>query len=152
MVTWRYPHLDLDERPFPDGSRVLRPIVRVSPAGQDHFRVGIVDSGLPITVAGPALVRACGVDLELADAVMTLPLRLGGNAADVAVYRVELDLVEPPPGQQRVRWTAQVAVRSPWIYPFAILLGHRGWFDQFPTTIDATHSTVTIDAERLTDD
>jgi hypothetical protein len=29
--------------------------------------------------------------------------------------------------------------------PFAVLLGQRGWFDRFPTRLDATTSTVEID-------
>jgi hypothetical protein len=35
-----------------------------------------------------------------------------------------------------------VAARDHWRFPFAVLLGQRGWFDRFPTTIDATHTTV----------
>lgn len=43
------------------------------------------------------------------------------------------------------RWSLSVAVQVKWRLPFAILFGQRGWFDVFPTTIDARSSLVHVD-------
>lgn len=145
MTRWRYPHADFDEAPFPDGPRVLRPAVRIATTGRTRFATGMIDSGSPITIASPGLLSDCGVDIQ-APPIMTVPLRLGSAAGEVTVHRVELELGEPPPGDGRVRWAALVASRSPWIFRFDVLLGVRGWFDRFATTIDATHTTVDLGA------
>ena len=76
---------------------------------------------------------------------MTLPLQLGGHFAPVRVFEVSLELIAPAGDHTPIRWTALVAGRPQWRLPFAVVLGQRGWFDQFPTTIDDTFTTVHIE-------
>jgi hypothetical protein len=41
-------------------------------------------------------------------------------------------------------WTLHLGARNNWHLPFPVLFGQRGWFDQFPTTIDAESTTVDL--------
>ena len=86
-TSWVYPHQDLAEPPYPDGSRVLRPAVPL-----------MVSPGLH----------------------------------------------PPGPGVEPVAWTLPLGARENWTLPFGVLLGQRGWFDRFPTRIDASTSTVEV--------
>jgi hypothetical protein len=63
------------------------------------------------------------------------------------VYRVELGLRPPDeqPDQPAIEWTLELGARRGWRLPFAVLLGQRGWFDRFPTRLDASTSTIEID-------
>jgi hypothetical protein len=116
-------------------------VVTVAPAQSQRRYLAVVDSGSPITVADPEFIRTCGVDPD-GDGLMTLPLQMGGQFEPVRVFQIELDLIAPVDDEPAIRWTAQVAGRPRWRFPFAILLGQRGWFDRFATTIDGTHTTV----------
>jgi hypothetical protein len=145
VADWTFAHRDLDEPHLPDGSRIMRPCVEVSNARTDDLYVGVVDSGSPITVADPAFVREAGVDLDTDEPVMEVPLGLGANFGRVRLFEIEVELLAPfgldePP----VRWRALVGARPDWRLPFAVLFGQRGWFDRFPTTIDATGLTVHV--------
>lgn len=109
--------------------------------------MAVVDSGSPITVADPALLTEAGLDLETTVPVMEVPLGLGGRFARIPMFEVDLELVPPdevdaPP----LRWTSLVGARDGWRLPFTLLLGQRGWFDRFPTTINGTETTVQVTA------
>lgn len=140
---WTYPHVDLGEQPLPDGSQILRPRVRLArPGGSDDW-IGVVDSGAPLSTADSAVLRGAGVDLAAAEPVMMVRVSLGGASSVLGVFMVELDLLPPDGiGEPPLRWRAELAAAPRWHLPFGVLLGQRGWFDRFPTTIDATSTTV----------
>lgn len=41
-------------------------------------------------------------------------------------------------------WTRPLGARPGWTLSFGVLLGQRGWFDRFPTRVDASTSTVEV--------
>jgi hypothetical protein len=143
VVTWTYTHQDLSEPRLPDGSPILRPCVVVSAVASDLVFLAVVDSGSPISAADPAFLAGAGVDVTSAVPVMEIPLGLGGAFGRVPVYEVELQLV-PPVGVDGTprRWRLEVAARPSWRFPFTVLLGQRGWFDTYPTTISALETDV----------
>lgn len=143
LAAWRYPHRDLGEHPFPDGALVRRLVVVVAPARSVRRYLAVVDSGSPITIADSEFIRSCGVDPD-GEGLMTLPLQMGGQFDSVRVFEIELDLIPASGDEPPLRWTAKFAGRPRWKLPFAVLLGQRGWFDRFPTRIDAAHTTVQI--------
>lgn len=140
---WQYPHQDLGEPVHIDGSPVLRPVVPLIIADGLAAVLGVLDSGSPISVANADLFAPLGVDLDRDEPAYDIPLSVGGGFERTAVYVVELEL-RPPNGidQASVRWSLHLGARRRWRLPFAVLLGQRGWFDTFPTRIDATSSTV----------
>jgi hypothetical protein len=144
-ITWTYAHRNLKEPQLPDGSPVLRPCVTVAPVGGDDRVVAVVDSGAPLSIANPALFAKMGIDVAAATPIMEVPLGIGASSGRVPVFEVELNLM-PPPGAQQApqRWTLQLGVRAGWRLPFTILLGQRGWFDRFATTIDAKQTIVHV--------
>jgi len=74
-----------------------------------------------------------------------VPLGLGSGFGAVPIFGVELTLRPPSrvlddPIVRRMH----LGARGNWRLPFAVLLGQRGWFDRFPTTIDARSTTVQL--------
>ena len=65
------------------------------------------------------------------------------------VFRVSLQLRSPDNDAEVVRWRIDLGARRRWRLPVAVLLGQRGWFDIFPTRIDATTSTVQLPADAV---
>lgn len=112
---------------------------------------GVVDSGAPLSVASWELVQACGVAVDT-DPIMTVPLGLGGTLRTMPVFALELELVPPRTEtvETPVHWSLPVAVQVGWRFPFAILLGQRGWFDTF-TTVMGTDWLVVGPASRPED-
>jgi len=129
---------------LPDGSPILRPCVLIAPRGSDNRYLGVVDSGSPLTVADPVFLRACGVDLDAATPAMRVPLNLSGRWGEVPLFHVPVTLAAPRDDAPPVEWTALIGARDNWRLPFGVLLGQRGWFDTFTTTIDASRTIVTV--------
>ena len=129
---------------MPDGAPVLRPVVPIAFAGAAQAVLGVADSGSPVSVANADLFRWLGIDVAVDAALYEIPLTIGGAVETMPVFRVDLQLHSPdgvPPGT--VTWQLHLGARRRWRLPFAILLGQRGWFDQFPTRID--HDSVTVE-------
>ncbi len=142
---WAYAHLDLGEPHLPDGSIVQRPVVTVAPVHSAQILLAVVDSGSPISVANARLFQRLGIDTERDKPLYDVPLTIGGGDGRIPVYAVELMLV--PPGTiagAPVGWSLHLGARARWHLPFAVLFGQRGWSDRFPTTIDATTTTVEL--------
>jgi hypothetical protein len=142
---WRYEHLDLNEASLPDGSAVRRPVVTVGAHGSEREYVAVVDSGSPVSVADARIFTSLGIDLGSDSPIFEVSVGVGGQYSKVPVYEVELDL-RSPPGQpsETVTWRLSLGARSGWRLPFSVLFGQRGWFDRFPTTIDATATSVEL--------
>ena len=103
-------------------------------------------SGSPVSVASADLFGWLGVDLDVTQPLYEIPLSVGGRFDRTPVFRVELGLRPPDdqPDQPAIVWTLELGARPGWRLPFAVLLGQRGWFDNFATRIDATTSTVEL--------
>ncbi|TPW15514.1 MAG: hypothetical protein FD127_725 [Acidimicrobiaceae bacterium] len=143
--TWEYPHEDLGEPVHVDGSPVLRPVVPLIVTAGMPAVLGVIDSGSPISVANADLFALLGIDIDLDQPAYGIPLSVGGGFERTPVFLVDLEL-RPPAGidQANARWSLHLGARRRWRLPFAVLLGQRGWFDSFPTRIDATSSTVEL--------
>ena len=128
---------------LPDGYSVRRPAVTVKAAGAAMNFVAVVDSGSPISIADSGVFEDFGIDPAHDDPLYEVPLGFGGAFGRVPVFEVELELPPPPTIiAPAVRWRLHLGSRTNWRMPFSVLLGQRGWFDQFPTTIDGTATTV----------
>lgn len=106
--------------------------------------LGVVDSGSPASVANATLFGELGVDIDRAEPLYGIALTVGGRFTPTPVFEVELWLHPPGPGAEPVAWTLPLGARTNWTLPFGVLLGQRGWFDRFPTRIDAFTSTVEV--------
>jgi hypothetical protein len=141
---WIYPHVDLEESPHPDGSPVLRPVVPVMRAPGSAQLRGVIDSGSPICTANAALFGQFGIDIDNDPPLYELGLTVAGQFARAPAFEVTLWLHPPEPGEGAVPWQLPLVARRGWRMPFAVLFGQRGWFDRFPTRIDASTCTVEV--------
>ena len=145
--TWVYAHQDLGEPVHVDRSPILRPVVPLIVASDLPAVLGVLDSGSPISVANADLFTWLGVDIDSGEPLYEIPLSVGGGFERTPVFRVSLKLRSPDNDAEAAPWSLDLGARSRWRLPFAVLLGQRGWFDRFPTRIDATTSTVELHAE-----
>ncbi len=146
---WRYDHLDLDEARLPDGSPVRRPVVTIAVPGSAVNHVAVVDSGSPVSVADAHFFALLGLDIESDQPVFEVSVGVGGAYSKVPVFEVELELRAPlAQSPETVTWRLHLGARRGWRLPFTVLFGQRGWFDRFPTTIDATATTVELFPDR----
>lgn len=141
---WTYPHQDLEESSYPDGSPILRPVVPLEVASDVPSLPGVIDSGSPLSVANATLFGRIGIDIDTDSPLYEVSLGVGGRYLPVPFFEVELALRPPTDGDEPVRWLLPLGARRSWRLPFAVLLGQRGWFDRFPTRIDADTSTVEV--------
>jgi hypothetical protein len=144
VATWVYPHEDLGEPVHVDGSAVLRPVVPIVVAPGMPAVLGVIDSGSPVSVANADLFEWLGIDLAHDAPLYEVPLTVGGGFSPTPVFDVQLTLRPPSREAGSIAWRLPLGARRPWRLPFAVLLGQRGWFDRFPTRIDAITSTVEL--------
>ena len=96
-------------------------------------------------MADARLFQRLGIDTERDQPLYDVQLTIGGGDGRIPVYAVELMLVPPESiAGSPVLWSLHLGARARWHLPFAVLFGQRGWFDRFPTTIDATATTVEL--------
>jgi hypothetical protein len=142
-VPWHYPHRSLGEPDLPDGSAVRRPVVTLAVESIQQTLLAVLDSGSPVSIADASLFAVLGIDLTNDEPLYQLPLTIAGGAGALPVYEVTLGLQPPADTDEPiVWWRLHLGARTNWRLPFAVLLGQSGWFDTFPTTIDATESVV----------
>ncbi len=141
---WEFAHQDLGEPPFVDGTAILRPVVPLMLAADLPAVFGVLDSGSPVSVASNDVFRWLGVDPDASPPLYELPLNVGGRFDRTPVFRVRLRLRAPEPSERTFEWSLELAARRRWRLPFAVLLGQRGWFDTFPTRLDASTSSVEL--------
>jgi len=107
--------------------------------------LGVLDSGSPISVANGDLFAFLGIDIDVDEPAYEVPLSVGEGFERTPVFRVELRLRSPRDiGEETLAWSLDLGARRRWRLPFAVLLGQRGWFDTFPTRIDASTSIVEL--------
>jgi hypothetical protein len=115
-----------------------RPTVRVrlSHLGETTPAVAaLVDSGSERTLAGPGLARSLGLDL---DECRRASLGIGGGVHRVSFAEVEVELFEDLVGgdpEPVTAWQAEVGFFNSWEPPWMVILGGRGFFDQFTVTM-----------------
>lgn len=144
MTHWVYPHLDLEEPPLPDGTPILRPVVPLMRAPGTAQFPGVIDSGSPICAADARLFTQFGIDIDNDQPLFELGLTIGGQFARAPVFQVTMWLHPPSDDGDAIAWQPPLLARRNWRLPFAVLLGQRGWFDRFPTRIDAATSTIEV--------
>lgn len=134
---WVFPYVtEPGQESSPDPP--IRPAVAVSlvaPDGTESPKfLALVDSGSERTLAGPGLGRLA--QPSYAEPPHQMTLRIGGAPRTTVFGEVILRLyehlsVDEPP---LVQWSAEVGFFKQWEPPWAVLLGQRGFFDQF--TVD----------------
>lgn len=142
---WAFAHVDLGEPMLPDGTAIRRPVVAVATVGSSQRLRAVVDSGSPLSVADALLFARLGIDLEHDEPLFGVPLTIGRSTSPMPVYEVELNLLPPTSSTASpITWRLQLGARRNWHLPFTVLLGRRGWFDRFRTTIDGDTAVVEI--------
>jgi hypothetical protein len=144
VAAWTFRHVDLQEPWHPDGTRILRPAVPLLRSPGTAQLVGVIDSGSPISVADARLFGQLGVDVDNDPPLYEVGLTVAGHFARAPVFAVTLWLNPPAGSGAAVSWNLPLVARRGWRLPFAVLLGQRGWFDRFPTRIDAMSCTVEV--------
>ena len=132
---------------------VLRPVVPVSVVGPDGDtapRVGLVDTGAENVLAAAWLADLAGVDLS--QNVDTALIAIGGQTATVTFAEVELRLYPPDAGEGFVAWRCDVGFVPRWHAPFAVVLGQRGFLDEFTVTFHRGVATLAVEAWEAFDD
>lgn len=128
------------------GREVLRPVVPVSiagPAGEAAPRVGLVDTGAENVLAAEWLADLVGVDLsQSVDAAL---IAIGGHSAEVRFFEVELRLYSPEMGDEFTAWRCDVGFVPDWQAPFAMVLGQRGFLDQFTVSFHRGAAALAIE-------
>lgn len=131
---WLYNYVDLGEGRGKSPQPVLRAVIEVSTPGTYAGFQAIVDTGGPITVIAPTVLRSGGDPVSTGTSMV---LRLGGSTNEVPLYETTLE-VRPPPGAGAalpISWRGLVAVLDPWPLPgTAVLLGQSGFLDSVTVT------------------
>ena len=117
-----------------------RPIVATALVGSggevSDGLYSLVDSGCSHVLAAPWLADAVGVDAK--DTSRVLDLGIGG--ANVKVRFADLSIRLLAPGgtdDDFIEWTAEVGFVNHWRPTFAVILGQRGFFDQFTVSMSS---------------
>jgi hypothetical protein len=131
---WRYPYFEEPE--LRRNRVVLRPVVPVSLGGMamDRALDGLVDSGSESTLVASWVADLLGLDLAHPDDV--LQIGVGGARVEARFVEVEMRLHRWPeaPDGEHVEWRAEVGFVTPWRPLYPVLLGQRGFFDEFTLT------------------
>ena len=122
---------DLNEEPS------LRPVVPVRLLNGDEIStraVALVDSGSERTYAAPGYAREIGIDLR--NSIETM-VGLGGSRRLVRFAYARVQLMQDLLGDTVVlaEWETRIGFLANWEPPWSVLLGQRGFFDQFTITM-----------------
>jgi hypothetical protein len=132
---WLYPYQD-------DGPRLERvvrpPIVSTALAGNtgdvSDGLYALVDSGCEHILAAPWVADEVGVDPKNSQRV--IDLGIGGGVVKVRFADLQMRLLAPGgTDDQYVEWEAEVGFVSHWKPTFPMILGQRGFFDEFTVTM-----------------
>lgn len=109
----------------------------------DLTAAALVDSGSENVLAAPGVARAVGVT---PDPATEIELGIGGRGRRVRFADVTLRL-NPPTGVEGppVEWAAEVGFFAEWEPPWSVVLGQKGFFDQFTVTIHRAARAVAIE-------
>jgi hypothetical protein len=129
------------------GRAVFRPLVEIrviGPHGESERVFALVDSGTEYTLMMRWVAQSIGAE---ADTARSIPLGLGGEVLNAAPADVELrfgpsDELE----QEWVQWPTQVGVIEHWKAQWPVVLGQRGFFDQFTVTMSRHCQQIAIES------
>lgn len=148
-IRWQYDYFDLVGVA---GRIIRRPLVPVSigrVGGEQRTEVtfGLIDSGAEFTLADWGLADELELDPTTTEDEI-VRIAVGGRAHDVHLAQVELSLLEPPmlgEDAQHVTWLADVGFIREWpAAEFKVLLGHRGFLDQWQVSFAARELRFTV--------
>lgn len=153
---WVFPYVQepagSGHQPPPDRPAVAVSVASVLGDGASPKFLALVDSGSERTLAGPGLGRlAEDVDLDNAE---TMVIRIGGAPRTIAFGRVCLRMYQHVDSQDEpplVEWTAEVGFIRAWEPPWSIVLGQRGFFDQFTVTLGRIAMSLAIEGPEAFD-
>ena len=143
---WLYPYLE-------DGPRldetIHRPMVTaelVGPAGEVSGGVyALVDSGCHHVLVDSSLAATTGIDHQASTRV--LDLGLGGTTVKVRFADARMRLILPGgTDDQFCEWETEVGFIDLWRPTFPILLGQRGFLDQFTVTMSNFARQTAVEA------
>ncbi len=137
---------------YEEGGIVLRPVIEVQMLGpgltdpsQAPRLAGIVDSGSERSLAQQWVARAIGVT---PDEASEITVGIGGQNRRVRFADVALR-VSPfglDPGAVFHEWTSRIGFFvDQWQPPWSLLLGHRGFFDEFTVTVSRLAQALAIE-------
>jgi len=143
---WLYPYID-------DGPRldqvVQRPVVPTALVGPSN-EVGdglyaLVDSGCSHVLAAPWVADAVGVDPGRSD--RTLRLGIGGSTVSVRFVDLRVRLLAPGgTDDEFVEWSTEVGFLDEWRPTFPMILGQRGFLDEFTVTTSQFARMTAVEA------
>ena len=149
-INWRYDYFDL----VGVGGRIVRrPLVplsfgTISQATRTQVTLGLVDSGAEFTLADGGLTDELELDPTSTSDDEVVRIAVGGRSHDVHLAQVELSLFAAPmvdDDGERVSWFADVGFIREWpAAEFKVLLGHRGFFDQWQVSFAARELRFTV--------
>lgn len=97
--------------------------------------LALVDSGSERTLAAPGLARVLNVDISGA---IQGRMGIGGGPRTAAFATVHVELLERPfdaAAQVVAEWDARVGFLTSWEPAWSVVMGQRGFFDQFTVTM-----------------
>lgn len=143
---WRYPFFE--ELELRRERVVFRPVVpiTVGALSADRALDGLVDTGSESTLVAGWVADLIGLDLSSPDEIMRIGVE--GSTVEARFVEVELRLHRWPdaPDQEFVDWRTEVGFVWPWRPLYPILLGQRGFLDQFTVTISRTAQELAVEA------
>jgi len=135
------------------GTVVVRPVVPVTLVGADLSTpvLALIDSGSEHVLAAPWLANAVGVDASSAHD--EIDLGIGGHTIRVGFVDLRIRL-HPDGGSddEYVEWECEVGLVSQWKPTFPVILGQRGFFDEFTVTFGRQAQTVAVEEWAAFDD
>ena len=144
---------------YEEGGIVLRPVIEVQMLGgglrdpsEAPRLAGIVDSGSERTLAQQWVARAIGAQL---DEESEITIGIGGHHRRVQLADVTMRV--SPFGEQHLadrfyEWHARIGVFvDHWQPPWSLLLGQRGFFDEFSVTMSRHTQAIALESREVFD-
>ena len=133
----------------------LRPAVAArlkASTGRTPKVMALVDSGSERTLAAPWMARALNVDLGGA---IEGSIGIGGAPRQVRFTSAHIELFEHQLGEDEEPisgWDADVGFLTSWEPQWSMVLGQRGFFDQFTVTMHRHAQALVIESWATFDD
>lgn len=143
-LPWLYQYLP--ERALRRGQEILRPVVPASIPGAEAWvepTLALVNTGSENVFAEAWLAEVAGIDLDQGDRVV---IGLGGGVVEARFAEAELRLHAPEEPDEYLSWRADVGFVGSWPAPFPMVVGQRGFLDQFTVTFHRGAGALAVEA------
>lgn len=143
---WLYPYVEDGPRLDQVVQRPIVPTALVGPSGEvSDGLYALVDSGCSHVLAAPWVAFAAGVDPRSSD--RTLKLGIGGDSVTVRFVDLRVRLLAPTGSDdQYIEWETEVGFVDQWRPTFLMLLGQRGFLDQFTVSMSQFAQLTAVEA------